>query len=59
MALVLSALPIRFLSVLAIGVIAVWTYFAVTAGRSFDILTTKERDAGAQTSPADGAVAEA
>ena len=43
MALVLSALPIRFLSVLAIGVIAVWAYFAATAGRSFDILTSKEQ----------------
>jgi AAA family ATP:ADP antiporter len=49
MALVLSALPIRFLSVLALAVIAVWAYFAVRAGRHFDILTVKERQA-AETS---------
>ncbi len=52
MALVLSVMPIRFLSVLAMGVIGLWVYFAVSAGRNFDILTTKEHDAAAEASPA-------
>ena len=44
MALVLSAAPIRFLSVIAIAVIALWSYFAVTAGRSFEKLTKQESE---------------
>ena len=39
MALVLNVLPIRFLSLIAMGVIAVWIGFAVSAGRRFDELT--------------------
>jgi AAA family ATP:ADP antiporter len=39
MALVLGALPVRFLSLLALGVIAVWAGLAVYAGRRFDSLT--------------------
>lgn len=39
MALGLAAVPIRFLSILAIGVIVVWAGFALYAGRRFDELT--------------------
>lgn len=55
MALVLSAMPIRFLSILAFGVIAVWIYFAVRAGRRFDALGGAEPDALARTRKADAA----
>ena len=51
MALVLSAVPIRFLSVLAMAVIATWIYFAGTAGRSFEKLTKKEAGTASQLSP--------
>ncbi len=39
MALVLNVLPIRFLSLIAMGVIAVWIGFAVHAGKRFDEMT--------------------
>ena len=39
MALALVMVPVRFLSVLALVVIAVWTFLAVYAGRQFDKLT--------------------
>lgn len=39
MALALTALPIRFLSILALVVIAIWAGFAIYAGRRFDGLT--------------------
>lgn len=39
MALGLAMVPIRFLSILAIGVIVVWAGFALYAGRRFDELT--------------------
>ncbi|HET7693981.1 MAG TPA: Npt1/Npt2 family nucleotide transporter [Gemmatimonadota bacterium] len=42
MALGLAALPIRFLSFLAIAVIAVWAGFAWYAGRRFDEQVTEE-----------------
>jgi AAA family ATP:ADP antiporter len=38
----MSNLPIRFLSLLAFAVIAVWIGFALYAGRKFDRLTTEE-----------------
>ena len=41
MALVLNVLPIRYLSLVAMAVIAVWVGFAVSAGRRFDQLTAK------------------
>ena len=41
MALVLNVLPIRFLSLIAMVVIAVWIGFAVSAGRRFEELTTE------------------
>ena len=44
MALVLSAIPIRFLSVLALVVIAIWASFALYAGRRFDALTASDDD---------------
>ena len=43
MALALSALPIRMLSICALGVIAVWSIFAIYAGRRFEALTQDER----------------
>ncbi len=54
MALVLNMVPLRFLSVVAIGVIVVWSAFAVHAGRSFDALTGKNTadDEPAQTQQA-------
>lgn len=39
MALGLAMVPIRFLSILAIGVIVIWAGFALYAGRRFDELT--------------------
>jgi AAA family ATP:ADP antiporter len=39
MALALTAVPIRFLSILAGVVIAIWAGFAVYAGRRFDHMT--------------------
>ncbi len=39
MALALGAIPIRFLSLLAIGLVAVWGGFALYAGRRFDEAT--------------------
>lgn len=59
MALVLGSVPIRFLSILAVAVIAIWCYFVVTAGRSFDKLTKEESDEAAETSPSGAAVVEA
>lgn len=44
MALALASLPIRFLSILAIAVIAVWAGFAIYAGRRFDQLTAPEAE---------------
>ncbi len=41
MALVLNVLPIRFLSVIAMVVIAIWISFAVSAGRRFHELTAE------------------
>ena len=41
MALVLNVLPIRFLSLIAMVVIAIWISFAVSAGRRFDELTAE------------------
>ena len=43
MALMLSAIPIRFLSILAIAVVCIWTLVAVYAGRQFDKLTAEEK----------------
>jgi len=45
MAIALTALPIRFLSILAIVVVAIWAGFAVYAGRRFDTLTGEEAEA--------------
>lgn len=45
MALVLNAFPIRLLSILAIGVVAVWIGFAVFAGKEFDRKTSEEEAA--------------
>ena len=42
MALALSGIPIRFLSVLAVVVIVIWVAFAIYAGRRFDQLTEGE-----------------
>lgn len=42
MALVLTMVPVRFLSFLAVAVIAVWSYLAIYAGRRFDGLTAEE-----------------
>jgi len=42
MALILTAIPIRFLSVLAIIVIVIWGSFALYSGRCFDILTIEQ-----------------
>jgi AAA family ATP:ADP antiporter len=39
MALVLSAVPVRYLSLLALGVIAIWALLAAYAGRRFEGLT--------------------
>ena len=39
MALALGAIPIRFLSILAIAVIVIWSGFALYAGRRFDRMT--------------------
>lgn len=39
MAIALTAVPIRFLSILAIVVVVVWAGFAIYAGRRFDDLT--------------------
>lgn len=44
MALALTALPIRYLSILSLLVIAVWTGYAVFAGRRFDELTGEEAE---------------
>ena len=44
MALVLAAIPIRFLSVLAIIVIVVWGSFALYAGRRFDVLNSEQSE---------------
>jgi AAA family ATP:ADP antiporter len=41
MALSLGAVPVRFLSLLALGVIAIWAVMAVYAGRRFENLTKK------------------
>ena len=41
MALVLNVLPIRFLSLIAMVVIAIWISFAVSAGRRFHELTAE------------------
>lgn len=49
----MSNLPIRYLSLLAFAVIAVWIGFALYAGRKFDQLTTEE---GGQPVPARSAV---
>jgi AAA family ATP:ADP antiporter len=38
----MSNLPIRYLSILALAVIAVWVGFAIYAGRRFDELTSEE-----------------
>lgn len=40
MALGLSSIPIRFLSVLTCIVIVIWGFFALYAGRRFDVLTS-------------------
>ncbi len=42
MALVLAAIPIRFLSVLALAVVVIWAGFAIYAGRRFDVLTADQ-----------------
>ncbi|HUP19997.1 MAG TPA: Npt1/Npt2 family nucleotide transporter [Gemmatimonadota bacterium] len=42
MALALTAVPIRFLSILAVVVVVVWAGFAIYAGRRFDELTGDE-----------------
>ncbi len=42
MALVLAMVPVRFLSLLALAVIAIWAYLAVYAGRRFDVLAAEE-----------------
>jgi len=42
MALGLSAIPIRFLSILALIVIVIWGVFAHYAGRRFEVLTNEE-----------------
>ena len=39
MSLGLSAIPIRFLSILAVIVIGIWSVFALYAGRRFDVMT--------------------
>ena len=44
MALGLTAIPIRFLSILALAVIAIWSGFAIYAGRRFDSLTGDEAE---------------
>lgn len=44
MALGLTAVPIRFLSILAIVAIVIWAGFAVYAGRRFDDLTGEEAE---------------
>jgi hypothetical protein len=44
MALGLAALPIRFLSFLAVGVIAIWAGFAWYAGRRFDEQVSEDLD---------------
>jgi AAA family ATP:ADP antiporter len=44
MALVLSAAPIRFLSLLALAVIAIWSLIAVYAGRRFESMTQVRED---------------
>jgi len=44
MAIALTALPIRFLSILAIVVVAIWAGFAIYAGRRFDTLTGDEAE---------------
>ncbi|MGH7589464.1 MAG: hypothetical protein ACRELU_12820, partial [Gemmatimonadota bacterium] len=41
MALGLAAIPIRFLSILALAVIVIWSGFAIYAGRRFDGLSGK------------------
>jgi AAA family ATP:ADP antiporter len=42
MALGLTAIPIRFLSILAVLVIVIWGGFALYAGRRFDVLTSEQ-----------------
>ena len=44
MALGLAAIPIRFLSLLALAVITIWAGFAVYAGWRFDELTGEEAE---------------
>ncbi len=44
MAIGLSAVPIRFLSILAVFVIVIWGVFARYAGQHFDALTREEAD---------------
>lgn len=56
MALALSAAPVRYLSLLAIAVIALWAGLAVYAGRRFDALTNATeapRGAGLTAAEAD------
>jgi AAA family ATP:ADP antiporter len=50
----MADLPIHYLSILALAVIAVWVGFAVYAGRRFDELTAEEAPVapGAAASPA-------
>lgn len=47
MMLVLSALPVRFLSLIGLGVIAIWAACAVFAGRKFEVMTGRQPDGGA------------
>jgi ATP:ADP antiporter, AAA family len=42
MAFGLTAIPIRFLSILGVIVIVIWSGFALYAGRRFDVLTSKQ-----------------
>ena len=37
----LQALPVRYLSLIALAVLAVWAWFARSAGREFDDLTAR------------------
>lgn len=49
MMLSLAAIPVRFLSFIAIAVIAVWSLFAVFAGRTFDRLAADDNGEGEKT----------
>jgi AAA family ATP:ADP antiporter len=46
MALALSAVPVRYLSLLAVAVVAVWAFLAFYAGRRFEALTAAPETPG-------------